>query len=295
MGRMTGRTEETGWNQRRYDRRTYTSQDERNRASGVPGEVPEDYIYVGDKCFFYNGKVHGVILPSSCKVIGKHAFEGCQFQKTVVFPPSLEEIKRRAFAGNRRLRKVLFPATVKNLGAECYRECSSLRTVEFDKKSKCKVIPRGIFDSCIKLEKVSLPDAAKIIDKRAFYRCKELKNIDLPDSVEEIRDEAFYFCGLETLDLPVNLKVIGDSAFFRCKNLRTVYIPETVKTIGRWAFHGCSRLERIEIFHDPEEIGPWVINKSCTIVCRKDSKIDAYGKEYGFQREYVDFPEEVNG
>ena len=135
----------------------------------------------------------------------------------------------------------------------------------------------------------------KIIEKRAFYRCKELKNIVLPDSITEIGEEAFYFCGMEEIELPANLKNICDSAFFRCKNLRTVYIPSSVRTIGRWAFHGCSRLERIEIFHDPDEIGPWIINKSCTIVCQKGSRIDEYAQEYGFQTEYVEISEELDG
>ena len=117
----------------------------------------------------------------------------------------------------------------------------------------------------------------------------------MPDSITEIGEEAFYFCGMEEIELPANLKNICDSAFFRCKNLRTVYIPSSVRTIGRWAFHGCSRLERIEIFHDPDEIGPWIINKSCTIVCQKGSRIDAYAQEYGFQTEYVELSEELDG
>ena len=149
------------------------------------------------------------------------------------------EIKRRGFAGNRRLRKVVFPYNLERIGAQCYRECSNLRSVEFEKNSRCKVISEGIFDSCTRLEKVYLPETVKIIEKRAFYRCKELKN--------------------------------------------------------RWAFHGCNRLERIEIFHDPDEIGPWIINKSCTIVCQKGSRIDAYAQEYGFQTEYVEISEELDG
>ena len=73
-----------------------------------------------------NGKVHGVVLPPECRVIGKQAFEGCQFQKMVVFPESLVEIKKRAFAGNRRLRKTVFPHNIEKIGAQCYRECSNV-------------------------------------------------------------------------------------------------------------------------------------------------------------------------
>ena len=292
---MAGTTEETGWNQRRYDIRTYTAQNERNRRNGAAGEIPENYIYIGDKCFLNNGKVHGVVLPAECRVIGKQAFEGCQFQKTVEFPESLIEIKRRAFAGNRRLRKVFFPQGLEKIGAQCYRECSNLKVAEFEKNSKCKVIAEGMFDSCTRLESVCLPESTKEIERRAFYRCKELKEISLPNSIAEIGEEAFYFCGIENLELPASLRVIGDSAFFRCKNLRSVYVPENVRMIGRWAFHGCSRLERIEILHEPDEIGPWIINRSCTIVCQKGSKVDRYAQEYGFQTEYVEFSEELDG
>lgn len=75
--------DETGWNQKRYDIRTYTAQNERSRRIGTAGEIPDEYIYIGDKCFLNNGKVHGVTLPAGCRVVGKQAFEGCQFQKSV--------------------------------------------------------------------------------------------------------------------------------------------------------------------------------------------------------------------
>ena len=217
--------EEAGWNQKRYDIRTYTAQNERNRRNGVAGEIPDEYIYIGDKCFLNNGKVHGVTLPAGCRVVGKQAFEGCQFQKAVEFPESLVEIKRRGFAGNRRLRKVVFPHNLERIGAQCYRECSNLRSVEFEKNSRCKVISEGIFDSCTRLEKVYLPETVKIIEKRAFYRCKELKNIVLPDSITEIGEEAFYFCGMEEIELPANLKNICDSAFSDAKiSERFIYL-----------------------------------------------------------------------
>ncbi|MFR8354132.1 MAG: leucine-rich repeat domain-containing protein, partial [Blautia obeum] len=162
------------------------------------GEIPDEYIYIGDKCFLNNGKVHGVTLPAGCRVVGKQAFEGCQFQKSVEFPESLVEIKRRGFAGNRRLRKVVFPHNLERIGAQCYRECSNLKVAEFEKNSKCKVISEGIFDSCTKLERVCLPEAVKSIEKRAFYRCKELKEINLPNSVTGW-EEAF-ICGIEELE-----------------------------------------------------------------------------------------------
>lgn len=280
--------DEIGWNQLRYDIRTYTAQNERNRRGGEAGKVPDGYKYIGDRCFLNNGKVHEVVLPEECRIIGKQAFEGCQFQKVVAFPEGLLEIKKRAFAVNHRLRKVVFPKSLEKLGAQAYQECNKLHRVEFPNNSRCTVISEAAFDSCVNLISVKLPCRTQVIERRAFYRCKELKEINLPAAVREIGEEAFYFCAMEELELPPNLNVIGDSAFFRCKQLREVYIPESVKIIGRWAFHGCSRLERVEILHDPEEIGPWIINKSCTLVCRKGSKVDHYARKYGFKCEYVE-------
>lgn len=191
---MERQNAEKGWNQLRYDARVYTIQNERNRRVGAPGEIPDQYRYIGDKCFLNNGKVHSVSLPAACRVIGKQAFEGCQFQKQVRFPDTLIEIKKRAFAGNRRLRAAVLPDSLEKIGAQCYRECSKLKRVEFSSGSRCRVIPEGIFDSCLNLEEVCLPPHTQQIEKRAFYRCKELHSIALPDSVREIGEEAFYFC-----------------------------------------------------------------------------------------------------
>lgn len=279
--------EKTGWNTLRFDSRTYTSQIAREQEDGLVKKIPQKFIFVDDKCFMEDGKIKEVILSSHCRIIGKQAFEGCQFRKQVIFPETLVEIKKRAFAENHNLRQAIFPSSLEKLGVQCYRECNNLKKVLFAPQSKCREIPEGAFDSCVRLNEVTLPDRLQTIDARAFYRCKDLKKISLPDSITEIGEEAFYFCGLEELDLPKNLWKLGDSAFFRCKNLRSVFIPESVKSIGRWVFHGCSRLEYLEICHDPEYIGPWIVNKSCTIRCYKGSKMDSYCEEYGLKREYI--------
>ncbi|MFR8222769.1 MAG: hypothetical protein ACLU9T_18005 [Blautia faecis] len=56
--------------------------------------------------------------------------------------------------------------------------------------------------------------------------------------------------------------------------------------IERWVFHGCNRLETVEIRHDPGNVSPWIVNKSCTIRCYKGSKMDAYCDEYELKRVY---------
>ena len=46
------------------------------------GEIPDGYIYIGDKMFPEQWEsARRWLLPAGCRVVGKQAFEGCQFQK----------------------------------------------------------------------------------------------------------------------------------------------------------------------------------------------------------------------
>ena len=176
--------EKTGWNTVRFDSRTYTTQIAKEQESGLIAKIPQNYIFIDDRCFMGNGRLKEVVLPSHCRIIGKQAFEGCQFRKQVVFPKTLVEIKKRAFAENHNLRQAVFPESLKKLGSQCYRECNNLKKVHFSPDSQCREILDGTFDSCVRLNDVLLPLHIKKIGNRSFYRCKELKNIFFPDSIE---------------------------------------------------------------------------------------------------------------
>lgn len=112
------------------------------------------------------------------------------------------------------------------------------------------------------------------IDDRAFYKCKKLNKVSFPEGLKIISKQAFYFCGLNSLELSDSLEVLDESAFFKCCNLTHVVIPPNVRYIGKWVFHGCNRLKYLEIRHDPDFIGEWIINKAATIRCYKGSRID---------------------
>ena len=83
------------------------------------------------------------------------------------------------------------------------------------------------------------------------------------------------------------LQKLVHKAFFGCKKLRKVYIPENVTYLGEEAFHGFNWMEYLVIHHDPEYIGTRIVNKNCTIRCKKGSKMDAYCEVQGLQREYI--------
>lgn len=142
---------ENSWNTVRLDKRNYTAQKAKEQQKELIKRIPEQYIYIDDRCFRNAGRIKEVILSPQCKIIGKQAFESCQFRKGIDFPATLIEIKKRAFAENHSLRQVIFPPSVKYIGTQCYRECNNLRIAKFEKNSKCTIIPEGMFDSCVRL------------------------------------------------------------------------------------------------------------------------------------------------
>lgn len=268
--------------------RTYTRLMADQQKNELIQTIPEQYNSIGDVCFKNNGKMKEIWLPLGCKVIGREAFYGCHIRKEVILPGRLTEIRAGAFAGNCNLPRTDFPASLEKLGKQCYKDCNNLKSVRFASGSRCTEIPEGAFEGCVKLSELILPDGAETIGNRAFYKCKELKKVRIPDSVIRIGEQAFYFCKLEELQLPDVLQELSDKAFFKCNGLKSVLIPKSVQKIGEGVFHGCNRLEYLEIHHDPEEIGPGIVNKSCTIRCRKGSRMDAYCEENGLKTEYID-------
>ena len=250
-------------------------------------QIPKYYQFIGDKALCNNMKVRSLKLPEACAIIGHSAFEGSQIEREIILPQTMKVIGRKAFAHTPNLRKMFIPKSVKRVGEGAFRECKKLKKVVFERDSQLRVLREGVFDSCTGMVSMQFPDHLQRIERRALYRCKQLTDAELPPTVRYIGEEAFYFTMMDHLNLPMGLVEIGDSAFFKCGMLTEVSVPPSVRRIGRWVFHGCNRLKILEILHDPDMIGEWIINRSATIRCRKGSAVDEYCREYGFKTEYV--------
>ena len=140
----------------------------------------------------------------------------------------------------------------------------------------------SIGDVCFKnngkMKEIWLPLGCKVIGREAFYGCHIRNEVILPGRLTEIRAGAFAGnCNLPRTDFPASLEKLGKQCYKDCNNLKSV------------RFASGSRCTEIpEIHHDPEEIGPGIVNKSCTIRCRKGSRMDAYCEENGLKTEYID-------
>jgi N-acetylmuramoyl-L-alanine amidase len=101
-------------------------------------------------------------------------------------------------------------------------------------------IGRGVFEGCVNLKEVIMPDVVRFIGVRAFAGCTSLTEIKLPAALKIVGEEAFIGCiGLTELTFPYTDE-IHDRAFFGCVNLAKVYMPNSVTYIGEETFEGCS-------------------------------------------------------
>ena len=186
------------------------------------------------------------------------------------------------------MRKVYISNRLEKIPDYCFRRDNKLNRVLFTPASCLTSIGTEAFYECGSLPFILLPSRVTSIGDRAFYRCKQLTTVRFPVGLKSIGKKAFYFCGMDKLELPDTLEVLDDSAFFKCVNLTEVVLPTSVRHIGQWVFHGCSRLKVLEIRHDPDYIGPWIINRATRIRCYQGSKVDAYCQESGFTTEYIE-------
>ena len=173
-------------------------------------------------------------------------------------------------------------------------------------------INAGAFNSCKKLETITIPDSVMSIGeqafsftglksvsfennskltsigKSAFSGCTSLGTITIPNSVTSIGWGAFYEAGLTsvTFESGSALKEIGEATFCRCKSLETITIPSSVMSIGESAFVR-SGLESVSFEKDSklESIGQSAFSGTGlkSVSFENNSKLESIGK-YAFCR-----------
>ena len=177
-------------------------------------EVPKDMFNDGSHPF-----LHRIILPEGLKKIGGYTFRNSNLEE-INFPSTLESIDGYAFC-NSLLSEVLLPDQALNLG-------------------------EYIFNSCVKLKKVRLPQPLKIIPYNMFSDCQSLTECPLPEGLETIGTTAFTSCKNYSPAFPESLKSIGHRAFYN-SGIKEVRLGNSkVTTIDKEAFRYCDSLTYVE-------------------------------------------------
>ena len=141
---------------------------------------------------------------------------------------------------------------------------------------KVTSIGNYVFENCIGLESITIPENITNIEHMAFHYCTNLESInvdvnnniyssidgvlfnkeqdkiiffpynksdsyEIPDSVTSIGNWAFKNCSsLTNITIPNSVTSIGERAFSECANFTSITIPDSVTSIGEGAFSSCS-------------------------------------------------------
>ena len=194
----------------------------------------------------------GIMLPSSIKSIGDHAFTSCTKLKSIELPEGVEKIGWQAFSYCTGLESITLPSTLKEIDQYAFTYCYNPALENITLPAGLTVIGYNAFANCDWLKCIEIPGGVKEIKDGAFSNCRWLENVIIHDGVKSIGDEAFrYVYALKTIIIPDSVEKIGERAFYcpgdsgsySVSSLESITFGTGIKEIGARAFANCEKLK----------------------------------------------------
>lgn len=145
-------------------------------------------------------------------------------EKTYTIPQGVVKLARWAFRDQRYLEEVLMPDSVKVMGAGAFYQCRALRRVR---------LSGGLRE---------IPDACVYRRTGVFQECVSLEEISLPQKLQYLGSYAFCGSGLRKIALNEGLRQVGEYAFL-AENLREIVLPSSLERLGKGALYYAQRVE----------------------------------------------------
>ena len=249
--------------------------------------LPNTLVTIGEEVF-YQSKLKSIKISNTVNTIERAAFENCSDLIAVTIPASVTRIapsafrnctslsrvdfnahsqleiidggykynqyyepdEYGAFVGCSILESITIPASVKTIGPTAFKNCSSLKLVNFEHGTTLQTIGGdsygrysfGCFENCSQLTTIKIPASIETIGIAAFKGCSSLSSLIFEDNSKlKLIDGAFY----ANLDNPY-----CHGAFSNCSKLLNFKVPNSLEIIGDAAFSGCVALESINFEMD---------------------------------------------
>ena len=174
------------------------------------------------------GAIKALTIGANVTTINEIMFQGCTYLSSIDFSAAtgLTSIGDNAFYGCGNYVPEPGEDPVPNLTA-----------IDLS-NTKVTSIGQSAFNSCSKLETITLPSTLTSIGKYAFQDCRSLVSFSLPGSVTTISSDAFFNCSIPTFTfeasnttLTWNTTVPCSGHLYLYRNLVDGYMPNGLKAV----------------------------------------------------------------
>lgn len=186
-----------------------------------------------------NKLIKNVVIPASCKRIGKNAFAQCVNLERVIYLGDGLTVDENAFAYCENLVEFEGIDKVKSIGYSCFYGCKKLEKVTL---VSCKIGAEA-FKDCSSLV-LALGNNCEI-KRDAFLFCDKV-----PACVVSKDGNEYYYLGQEQgqTELKVNVANVYVAEYaFKNSNITTVDVKADKITIGKGAFEFCEQLTSFSV------------------------------------------------
>ena len=166
-----------------------------SREGVLYGEAPAYGAEMGQAlCCYPAGKKGKYQIPADVKRIEDCAFKGCRELTGIEFPPNLVFIGMHAFYGCEQIDEVMLPASLTECQGSVFADCKKLKRAEFATGATAPDFFGAIFENCVQLSEVKLPENLEKIPQLMFLGCKSLTEVTIPSTVTVLECLAFKNC-----------------------------------------------------------------------------------------------------
>ena len=194
----------------------------------IPDEIDGKKVTsIGKGAFENNISIKNIEMSNNILSIYDGAYYNCQSLETIKLSNSLTRIWVGAFGNCLSLKRIDLPDSLSYVDDFAFGNCKNLEKVHFSNGVKEKGttvrFAKSIFENCVSLTSINLPNNLKWIDYADFLGCSKIEEIIIPESVTDIVNKAFSNCNnLQRIIIPANVSFIGNDTFENCNNL-TIY------------------------------------------------------------------------
>ncbi len=168
-------------------------------------------------------------------------FDNCPYMRVLNVEEGVTSISFDGYSESKSsnyLHTVRLPSTLQEVGVESFKNCTNLKTVEWDKAPDGVVIEGEAFWNT-GIEELRLPDGITYIGREAFKDNPNLRKVVLPDSVRDMEYDVFKNCGnLQEVTWSSSLTYMPHQTFLGCENLSVLNNTGALKSINYDALIG---------------------------------------------------------